>query len=49
MNIFDLAISLPPTSRRTLAIWLLRSIGSTDAQVMLAAKEARKINQRKTA
>ena len=47
MNIFDLAISLPPTHRRTLAIWLLRSIGSTDAQVILAAKEARKINQRK--
>lgn len=47
MNIFDAALALPPTSRRTLAIWLLRSIGSTDAQVLLAAKEARKINQRK--
>ena len=47
MNIYDQALALPPMHRRTLAAWLLRTIGTTDKQMGIACREARRIERKR--
>ena len=47
MTIYDQALALPPMHRRTLAAWLLRTIGTTDKQMGIACREARRIERKR--
>ena len=47
MTIYDQALALPPMHRRSLAVWLLRTIGTTDKQMAIACREARRIERKR--